>query len=550
MKKLIYLLTVIVTVVFVGCNPLDELYSDIDAQPNPISGVAEYTLTSEDYEEFEDELEGDEFFESQDQADLLIPDFLAEKYPVWGEGSLVNVGYNLFAETVTEPLGTSETLSGIGDIDDYLSANYETATNGTFVELTYNASLLSYTFSDDDFESLETSLGSKYPEQTSSASRFGNFDRRSDRDGYWSDDMIMEAITALLASEYNTGQVLAVSFAIFDGSGGSETFVVQHNGYNFLKLDVDASGSDSIAYTLSRDDYNTISADLAATYPGPAENVGRFGSFDVRPTSGNYWSDEMLLEALNIVLPVAMEGDVYAVTYAIFDGSVSTQTVILLYTGGEYVENETTVEVSAVVAKNDGEWEFPYTFIRPNFDDFGFRFPNFSSSNVYILDIFLEDLFPFAQAGDVAMVQYDFFSGSVNTKYGHSVFDGDKWKLTPDVIETSFQYGFEDGTWVPDNTITYMLLSADIALISSSFIEIYPGPADNVGFFESFDRRPGSSNYWSEEMLLEAFNVLLDARDPGAAEGQKYVINYIVFTGSLGSESQSLVKTGGVWVYQ
>ncbi|MGC6414311.1 MAG: hypothetical protein ACON5K_06385, partial [Bacteroidia bacterium] len=379
MKKIIYLLTLITTIIFVGCEPLDELYSDIDAQPNPIVGVVDYTLTSEDYEEFEEELEGEEFFESQDQADLLIPDFLAAKYPVWGEGSLVNVGFNLFAETVTEPFATSETLSNIGDIDDYLSTNYETATDGTFVELTYNASVLSYTLSDDDFESLETSLGAKYPEQTSSASRFGNFDRRSDRDGYWSDDMIMEAITALLATEYSSGQVVVVSFAIFDGSGGSESFVVQHNGYNFLKLDVDASGSNAIAYTLSRDDYDTISADLATTYPGPAENVGRFGSFDVRSTSSNFWSDEMLLEAFNIVLPTAMEGDVYAVTYAIFNGSVSTQTSTLLYTGGEYVENETTVEVSAVVAKNDGDWEFPYTFIRPNFDDFGFRFPNFSS---------------------------------------------------------------------------------------------------------------------------------------------------------------------------
>ena len=95
-----------------------------------------------------------------------------------------------------------------------------------------------------------------------------------------------------------------------------------------------------------------------------------------------------------------------------------------------------------------------------------------------------------------------------------------------------------------------MLLDADVDLISSAFIDIYPGPADNVGYFGSFDRRSGSSNFWSDEMLLEAANVLLDARDPSAAEGQKYALNFVVYTGSTGIESKTVIKTGGVWLYK
>lgn len=542
-------------ITFVGCNPLEDLYDDIDARDTPgvdfIQADEQYTFVTEDYELYEDELEGEEFFMSQDQADLLIPDFLAETFPVWGEGSLVNVTYNLFDETVPVTMVTSETLSNINDIDGFLSSNMEAAVDGTFVALTYNAEVLAYTLSDNDFETIEDALGSKYPEATSSAARFGNFERRSSRDSFWSDDMIVEAITVLLADDFNTGQVVAVSFAIFDGSPGSESFTVQHNGFNFLKLDVDASGADAIEYTLTGEDYNTIATGLMDVYPNPAENLGRFGSFDTRVgSSDNAWSDEMIIEGLNLVLPTAMEGDVYVVSYEIFNGSRGTDTITLLFTGGAYIENATVVEVTAVVAKNDGDWEFPYTFTRANFDTFGFRFPNFSSSNVFILDIFLEDLFPFAQAGDVATVQYDFFAGGTSTKYGKSVFDGNKWNLTPDVIETAFQYGFEDGVWLPDNTINYMLTDSDITLISNAFIDIYPGPADNVGFFGSFDRRSGSSNFWNDDMLLEAFNVLLDARDPGAEEGQKYALTYIVFTGSTGNETQSVIKTNGVWVYQ
>jgi hypothetical protein len=555
MKNIIYLLTIAMAITFVGCNPLEDLYDDIDARDTPgvdfIQADEQYTFVTEDYELYEDELEGEEFFMSQDQADLLIPDFLAETFPVWGEGSLVNVTYNLFDETVPVTMVTSETLSNINDIDGFLSSNMEAAVDGTFVALTYNAEVLAYTLSDNDFETIEDALGSKYPEATSSAARFGNFERRSSRDSFWSDDMIVEAITVLLADDFNTGQVVAVSFAIFDGSPGSESFTVQHNGFNFLKLDVDASGADAIEYTLTGEDYNTIATGLMDVYPNPAENLGRFGSFDTRVgSSDNAWSDEMIIEGLNLVLPTAMEGDVYVVSYEIFNGSRGTDTITLLFTGGAYIENATVVEVTAVVAKNDGDWEFPYTFTRANFDTFGFRFPNFSSSNVFILDIFLEDLFPFAQAGDVATVQYDFFAGGTSTKYGKSVFDGNKWNLTPDVIETAFQYGFEDGVWLPDNTINYMLTDSDITLISNAFIDIYPGPADNVGFFGSFDRRSGSSTFWNDDMLLEAFNVLLDARDSGAEEGQKYALTYIVFTGSTGTETQSVIKTNGVWVYQ
>lgn len=73
---------------------------------------------------------------------------------------------------------------------------------------------------------------------------------------------------------------------------------------------------------------------------------------------------------------------------------------------------------------------------------------------------------------------------------------------------------------------------------------------DNVGFFGSFDRRSGSANFWNNDMLLEAFNVLLDSIDPSAQEDQKYVLTYVIYNGSTTDESMSVIKTGGVWVYQ
>jgi hypothetical protein len=118
------------------------------------------------------------------------------------------------------------------------------------------------------------------------------------------------------------------------------------------------------------------------------------------------------------------------------------------------------------------------------------------------------------------------------------------------VISTSLQFGNDGDSWVPDNTIRYTFTGDDVDYISNALIDVYPGPADNVGFFGSFDRRPTSSNYWSDDMLLEAFNELLENGNFVTAEEQKYVLTYIIYNGSTTNETKSVEKTGGVWVYQ
>ena len=69
-------------------------------------------------------------------------------------------------------------------------------------------------------------------------------------------------------------------------------------------------------------------------------------------------------------------------------------------------------------------------------------------------------------------------------------------------IATTLQFGLENGTWVPDNTIKYDLTSTDVAFISSEFMSLYPGPADNVGYFGSFDRRTSSRSCLEDASLL------------------------------------------------
>lgn len=216
----------------------------------------------------------------------------------------------------------------------------------------------------------------------------------------------------------------------------------------------------------------------------------------------------------------------------------------------------------------DGEWQKVFGFTDDEYRSLGFRFANFSSEDEAIEKIpaLLNEKFKLSNyvAGDIVGTMYKLFvtdeddvdgDGRTDDRTTYSyvkyfIFDGANWSEYNNVISQQLQFGHDGTTWVPDNTIKYTLTGDDVALISSEFATKYEGPADNVGFFGSFDRRSGSGNFWNDDMLLEAFNVLLDARNPSAEEGQKYVLTFVVYTGSTGNESKSVIKEGGVWVYQ
>jgi len=92
MKKLIYLIMGL-GLLFSACNPMDDIYADIDAQENQIVGDASYTLTDEDYSDLELTYGS---FSNLDDAKSKLPDFFADKYPVWGKGSSITAGFKLY----------------------------------------------------------------------------------------------------------------------------------------------------------------------------------------------------------------------------------------------------------------------------------------------------------------------------------------------------------------------------------------------------------------------------------------------------------------------
>lgn len=253
-------------------------------------------------------------------------------------------------------------------------------------------------------------------------------------------------------------------------------------------------------------------------------------------TYGNFDRDYHIFNYLNATYPSPSDGDFYSLKYRYYSGGEST------LTDGFLFEN--------------GDWTKFTGFTEDEYKAMGESYPNFSSHDEAAIKIplALPDIFKFSpkKAGDIVQAMYELYKGGGVTKsyVNNYIFDGMTWSKYNNVAEETIKFGHNGSTWQPDNTIKYTFTSDDVAFISNALIGTYPGPADNVGFFGSFDRRSSSDNYWSDDMLLEAFNALLDNKNPSAIEGQKYVLTFIIYNGSTTNETKSVIKTGGVWVYQ
>lgn len=570
MKNSIYLLMMFLGVAITGCEPMEDIHEDLDARldARSIEGMTEYTLTDDDYD-FLDLQFGN--FSSLEEAGNLIPQLLSDKFPVWGEGSLAQVTFDLYAPinpeeyTVVdadyEAMGLDVNyFTTSSQITSFLRSHFPQVNTNDYVELTYRtiAVEMEYDVTNDDFDLIGEALGEIYPEPASSAAQYNNFDRREGRDAYWSNEMILDAINVVLSENFPDmeGQTYEVSYRIYDGSPGTETMDVRFDGSKYVMIG-------GTAYAFNNDDYDLVGTELGDDYPGPAGNAAQFNSFDVRSTSGNYWSEEMLLEAINVVLmdrfPSATEGAQYDVTYAAYSGSVNPVIESVILTNGEYVIDETatvsTVMETAVFAYGDGRWMMPLELPANVYtEQFGQRFGNLSSESDagFYIGRYLEPLYPYAQQGDFIAVEYQFYNGSATVdRFASFIYDEEEreWNFIPSVIEQTLQFGHEGTGWVVDNTIVYSLAASDYDFISEQLTEEYPDPAWSAGNYNNFDRRAGNVNQWTDAMLLEAFNILLNQKiAPNAQEGQKYLLSFAIYNGTNTIEQMHLIKQNGAWV--
>lgn len=568
MKKTFYYLTMFFGITaFIGCNPMDDIHDEIDAELEGQLAVADadYTLTEDDYEELG---QGFPNFGSVDDAKELIPTLLSDLYPTYGAGSQLNVSFDLYDPLRVDDYtlaGSDYALAGLdveyfssmAEIKDFLDAKFPQAEEGTYKELTYSitADEIVFELNADDYDFVGEALGETYATPAANAAQYNTFEIREDRDSYWSMDMIIEALGAVIDENYGSvaGQLYNVTYATYNGSKNIESIKLKYDGNSFTEVDT------GVSYQLNSDDYQYIATELSEEYPDATSSMAEYENFEKRDAV--YWSDDMIEEALDILLsqkyPDAEDGDKFQVTYEVYDGNTKDEVMAMIKSGDSFVIDEgssvSTIEQTGIYALTNGSWDEPYMIPDSAYtEEFGQAYSNFDDEEEAFAKIatFLGLNFPYAVEGEMKAVGYKFYDGGTTTEYANFVYENGKWSVIPSVVTETLKFGYQDGMWVPDNTIKYTLGSADFSIIADALAgnADYATAVASMERYGNFDRRPGASAYWSDEMILEAMTALLNEIAPGAEEGQKYLLTFDIYNGSNTTEDLYLIKEGGEWV--
>ncbi|MGA8855082.1 MAG: hypothetical protein WB492_12980 [Christiangramia sp.] len=368
MKKLLILTGVIISMISVGCEPMEEINDQINTDLS-VSGAIDYTLTDEDYEELDLNYGN---FNSIADAKEILPEFLSNKYPVWGKGSLANVSFKVYAPKQDEKSlivyeATNDDYDMYGDDDyanfdatwqvvDLIEDKFSDAPNRTLVSITYdyysggtsevnNGYLLldgewvmipgitldEYNLMGESYDnfSSEDEAEEKLPIFLKETQKYGNpkageikpimyklyTDDVDDIDGDGKTD--------------DNATYSYVKYFIYDGMSWSvynntvvESVQFGHDGTTWVP-------DNTIQYMFTTEDYSLVASGLMDTYPSQAGNLDSYGNFN-RSGGATSWTDEMMLAGFNIVLdnldPNAEVGQKYVLTYVIYAGGYTNET--------------------------------------------------------------------------------------------------------------------------------------------------------------------------------------------------------------------------------
>lgn len=551
MKKIIFLLA-LVGLTFIGCDPLEDINNEIDAQDNPTVGVDEFTMTTEDYAAIvdqEDDAEPDyyetfEAFSDVDDAKVMLPSFLSDRYPYWGNGSSVTVNFNLYD-------GNPEDVSAYVNAMDYelISTDYPTAASNAFFPNEEPTDYLEDILANQIASPVEGQVVLVEYEQYINEPVVGfapylvydfadSFEGWSVVEEFGDDDAWTSQGEYVQGNGFFGGQVANIEWLVspsIDLSGESDLrFQITHalkyaSDTSLLKILVSEDYAGDVA-TAVWEEINLVippgvdTLDPSEDYDFSAydgQNINIAFKYESTDSDAGRWRiASMALKTIGIT------GDTTTKTnYYKFDGSSWNMVDDVYYLSSE------DYDAMGTGSGQPGQYN------------------NFSSSVLpsNYLPQFLSIKYPFAQEEDEIFITYKYYGGSsVGTVTKGNLYTVINGTWSPNI--SSLQFGFENGVWVPDNTIRYILSGDDYPLVAAALLN-EPGfetAAGNLDSYGNFNRGGGSST-WTDKMIETAMGIVLDNLDPSAAEGQKYLVTYDMYSGGNGTEEVRLIKTDGEW---
>ena len=535
----------VIGLVFTACDPMDEINASIDAQEDVIVGDANYTLTDDDYSD----LNLDGGFESVDDVKSMIPNFLTDKYPVWGKGSSVLLNYNM--------------IGGLTDLDgvtNYINAD-------------------SYYFNNEDYPGYSQNAFAFFPDENPADALANIFPEAEDGDIVLAKyrQYTQEPVTGIV-EYFNAGfNGTLAPFEAVSVVGSQEWYDSSYSGVEYAKMTGYSGGTRndnedwliSPEIDLTSQTNLTLQVNQAINYANDISLLSVLVSTDYDELGDPSTANWDLIEFTN-----SPAGDnwnfVLSEEYDLTAYEGETIHIAFKYISSATTNDASTWEVDSAVIKTPGvegdtmfkevyykfngsDWEAvndAYYLNSVDYDSMGEasgqpgNYNNFDSNvapNNYI-PAFLALEYPFAQEEDALIVMYKY-------RYNHNtIVRGNLYTVINGIWvahSTSLQFGHDGITWVPDNTIKYTLTGADYAYMADQLT----GNADfdnvslpNLGSYGDFDYN------WTDAQVLQALGILADNLNPTAEEGQKYIFTYLLYDNGLNTLSINIIKTNGVWV--
>lgn len=564
MKKIIFSFLAFSIIGFTSCErALDDVYDELGDVSRPeITAENSYVLEEGDYEDMK--VDG-EFFNSLEDARNLIPAFLDDKYPNLDDGSLTLVTFDLNVGVAIEDYKISDsdydglrTNNFVNNSSDPITGFEKSIDEDDLAE--YLATILDQNIESIDNEDIYN-VAFNYFEVTSVVlDNYYDVDIR-DEDVYNSFEKI--SVTGDQVWEYSDRYGAVVSGFDSGTDFENEDWLISPEIDLTIAADASITVSQAMNF-LSGEDRNKILISTDYTTGGDF-NTATWNEivFETKP-EGNSWS--FVQSELVSIDSYVGETIHLAFVYDYLDGDTPTWEVgnitIQPTTAEEfdYVYEESSMLLEYSEASAEWTLQDVVELVDEDYDSMGEssgqpgRFNNFSSSTPAdsYLPTFLELKNPFAMEGDKILVKYKFFQGNTIEIIDSYQLIENVWTLYSNVITESIQFGKVNGIWEPDNTITYTLSTpTDYDFIGEELLttEGFESAADNVAFFHSFERRETDGEFWSNEMLLTGFALLLDELDPNAEIGQKYSLTFTTYIGSTSSEIFNLIKNeDGEWI--
>lgn len=592
-----------------ACNPMDEIYDEMDSPDQTVVGDATYILSDEDYEEL-----GLTFgsFNSVDEAKEKIPGLLTDLYPVWGKGSSVLAGYQLYigaAEGVSDYTGAasytlneadyatsgSDVLGFYPDINpaDYLPAilasnisapiegqialaKYIQYTEVPVVESSYTA------FSEDfDYGTTAgdlTTITTEWVAHANVGVGLAGYATSSLSMANYPNSAIGGAVTIAASGAEDVSSVFtpitsgkiyasalvnlsAVSSGTYffhfmdDTFGYSARVGAKDNGAGKISFGIGASSS-TLTYGATAFDLNTTyllvsSYDIASGASNLYVLTTAVATEPAAPEASSTGNPGLTVQKIGIRQGGGgPTGTIDGVRVATGWKSIMSNDVADIVTGAK-------IFAEGYYSFTNGSWKLPtgmYSLTAEDYDSMGTasgqpgRYNNFDGSmdiDNYI-STFLGLKYPYAKDEDALIVIYKYYSSSA----GATQTRGNEYTVI-DGVWTGHQSTISTTLqFGHDGTIWVPDNTIKYTLVGADYdfiVATYSSkyPAQCANM-ASYGNFNGFS--WTHEMIVEVIGGVLLNNNPSAAEGQKYAATYSIYDGSTHDDTVKLTLTGGVYV--